>query len=396
VEDHNRLDLLDPAFYAGNPGPTYRRLRHESPVYRDLNGIWAVSRHDDVMATERNPDLYSSAQGSRPFVEMTASMINQDDPGHNTQRKLISGRFTPAAIRGHEGTIRHLVGGLIDAIAPKGQAEVVADLAAPLPAMVIARLVGYEPDLWPKVKWWSEATMAAAGYRSDDPGRPSGSEEALADFGAQTLQLYETRRTDPQDDLMSIWAHAKIDGELLPVAEVINEAILLIDGGAETTRSVIGQMVFELARRPELRRLLLERPKLLASTAVDEFIRWSTPILNMRRTVTSDHQLHEEHLRAGDQILLLYGSANRDEGVFERPDELDVTRRHNHHVAFGFGPHFCLGAHLARLELRVVFEELLRRIPDFRICPGSEPGYVPGYFTRTLDEVHIEFAPSQT
>lgn len=385
------LDLLDPYLYAGDPGPVYRRLRDEHPVYRDRNGIWCVSRYRDVLDIEKNTALYSSARGSRPFVEMSASMINKDDPHHTRQRKLVAGQFTPGYLRRHEDTVRRVVTGLIDAVAPTGQAEVVEQLAAPLPAMIICDLIGYPHELWPKVKWWSESTMTNAGYLDGDDRRPY-DDSSMTDFGEESWRLYEARRAEPKDDLMSVWAHAVVDGEPLSIEEALNEAILLVDGGAETTRSTIGQTILALCRYPEERGRLVENPELIR-TAVEECIRWSSPILNMRRSVTADHELHGERLSAGEQVLLMYASANRDERVFESPDRFDVTRRHNHHVAFGFGTHFCLGANLARLELRVLFEELLRRLPDLRLAPGHEPEFVPGFFTRTLKELPIEFTP---
>lgn len=390
------LDLLDPYLYAGDPGPVYRWLRDTSPVHRDANGIWAVSRHRDVMDIERNTRIYSSSRGSRPFIEMSDSMINKDDPRHSRQRKLVSGRFTPAAVRRYEDHVREVATRLIDGIAAQGHAEVVQDLAAPLPAMMITELIGYDRDLWPKIKWWSEATMAAAGFLASDPRRPLESDAAALDFADETIKLMTERAAQPADDLMSVWLTSTVDGEPLPPEEVINEAILLIDGGAETTRSTIGQIVVTLATNPDQRDLLAEHSELLRTTAVEEFIRWASPILNMRRSVTTDHELHGQRLEAGDQVLLMYASANRDERVFDQPDRFDVTRSHNHHVAFGFGTHFCLGANLARLELRVLFEELLRRLPDFRLVPGADPEFVPGHFTRTYKEVHIEFTPERS
>ena len=387
------LDLLDPFLYSGDPWPVYRRLRDESPVYRDRNGLWCISRYRDVLDIEKNTSLYSSANGSRPFIEMSVSMINKDDPFHTRQRKLVASRFTPGHVRNHEEMVRRAVTELIDAIAPVGHAEVVEQLAAPLPAMIICDLIGYDHDKWPKVKWWSETTMTNAGYLDGDERRPY-DDSSMADFGQESYMLYEARRAEPRDDLMSIWAHATVDGEPMTVEEALNEAILLVDGGAETTRSTIGQTVLALCRYPEERTKLIGRPDLMR-TAVEEFIRWSSPILNMRRTVTADHQLHGQRLPAGDQVLLMYPSANRDERVFDSPDTFDVTRTHNHHVAFGFGTHFCLGANLARLELRILFEELLRRLPDFRLAPGFEPEFVPGFFTRTLKELPIEFTPQR-
>jgi len=181
----------------------------------------------------------------------------------------------------------------------------------------------------------------------------------------------------------------------MDIPEIIQEGLLLLDGGAETTRSVIGQTVWNLARFPDQREKLLADPSILAGTAVEEFIRFATPILNMRRTVTVDHELHGQRLRAGDQVLLIYGAANTDEREFDEPQRFDVTRRRGSHVAFGFGTHFCLGANLARLELRVVFEELLRTLPRFALVPGYEPEFAPGYFTRTLTELWIEVSPAR-
>ena len=391
-----RVDLLDPLLYAGDPYPTYAWLRDHAPVYWDAsNRIWGVSRHRDVMQIERDTRRYSSASGSRPHIDMSDSMINKDDPRHGAQRKLVSRRFTPAAVRTLERHVRATVTGLIDDIAARGEAEVVEALAAPLPAMVIAHLLGFGPDRWRDCKRWSELTMAAAGYPMDDPRRPEGNVEAVFEFAAAVMELVEARRAEPGDDLVSVWVHAEVDGEPLEVGEIVQEALLLLDGGAETTRSVIGQTVLALAQHPDQRKILRADPGVLRTTAVEEFIRWATPILNMRRTVTVDHELHGARLRAGDQVLLMYAAANRDPAVFPDPDRFDVTRSHNHHVAFGFGTHFCLGANLARLELRVLFEELLRRLPDFRLAPGADPEFAPGHFTRTYKEIHIEFTPQR-
>jgi cytochrome P450 family 142 subfamily A polypeptide 1 len=390
------VNLLDPDLYAGDPYPTYDWLRTNAPAYWDeVNRIWGISRWRDVMDVEKNTRLYSSGQGSRPHIEMTASMINKDDPAHSSQRKLVAGRFTPGAVRKHEEHVRSVVTDLIDAVAAKGSADVVRDLAAPLPAMVIGDLLGFDRSMWEKCRWWSETTMAAAGYLPDDPRAPDSSEASM-DFGLAAYELVEARRVEPRDDLISAWVHAEVDGAPLSVEEIINEAILLLDGGAETTRAVIGQTVLALIEHPDERQKLLDDPEAIGRTGVEEFIRWVTPILNMRRTATVDHTLHGQQIKAGDQVLLMYAAANRDPDVFDEPQRFDVMRTHNHHVAFGFGTHFCLGANLARLELRVMFEELLRRLPDFRLAPGAVPALVPGYFTRTLRELPIEFTPVTT
>jgi cytochrome P450 family 142 subfamily A polypeptide 1 len=237
--------------------------------------------------------------------------------------------------------------------------------------------------------------MSSAGFRNDDARQPAGSPEAIGEFVAAFYELIEARRRDPRDDLVSAWIHGRVDGEPLDTPEIIQEGLLLLDGGAETTRSVIGQTVWNLARFPDQREILLADLSLLASTAVEEFIRYATPILNMRRTVTVDHELHGQRLRSGDQVLLMYGAANADEREFDEPQCFDVTRRRGSHVAFGSGTHFCLGANLARLELRVMFEELLRRLPRFALVPGCEPEFAPGYFTRTLKELWVEVSHSR-
>jgi len=390
------LNLLDPFLYAGDPNPAYQFLRDEAPAYWDpVNEIWGISRHRDVLAIERDTTRYSSASGSRPLIEMSGSMINRDDPRHKHQRKLVSGRFSPRAVARHEERVRALAHELITAAEAKGAFDVVADLAAPLPAMVIAELLGFDRSLWPKCQEWSERTMSSAGFRNDDPRQPAGSPEAIGEFAAAFHELIQARRADPRDDLVSAWIHGSVAGEPMDIPEIIQEGLLLLDGGAETTRSVIGQTVWNLARFPDQREKLLADPSILAGTAVEEFIRFATPILNMRRTVTVDHELHGQRLRAGDQVLLIYGAANTDEREFDEPQRFDVTRRRGSHVAFGFGTHFCLGANLARLELRVVFEELLRTLPRFALVPGYEPEFAPGYFTRTLTELWIEVSPAR-
>jgi cholest-4-en-3-one 26-monooxygenase len=259
--------------------------------------------------------------------------------------------------------------------------------------MVIGELLGYPPEMWERVRFWSEQVMLLAGQTSPD-GPPHVSDPGLMpvmqDWAEATVSLMEQRRAKPRDDLISLWVHA--DG--WNVKHVLDETVLVLDGGAETTRTVIGSMIRELALQPEQRRLLVERPELLSTTAVEEFIRWVSPVLNMRRTATEDHELGGQQIRAGDELLLLYASANRDPRAFDRPDRLDVTRDHNRHVAFGFGTHFCLGAHLARLEIRVLFEELLRRLPDWELIDPAEPQILPASFARAFDSIRIRFTPT--
>ena len=212
----------------------------------------------------------------------------------------------------------------------------------------------------------------------------------IQEFYELTVPIVMARQAEPQDDLISTWIH----GEGWDLQHVMDEVILVLNGGAETTRTVIGTMIHDLALHPGQRELLLERPNLLAEGAVDEFIRWVSPVLNMSRTATEDHELCGQEIKEGDELLLLYGAANRDPRAFDDPDSLDVTRTHIRHVAFGFGTHFCLGAHLARLEIRIMFEELLRRIPDWQLIDPTEPQIMPATFARAYDRIRIAFTPT--
>jgi cytochrome P450 family 142 subfamily A polypeptide 1 len=386
------VDLLDGYLYAGDPYPTYAWLRHHAPVYWDsINGIWGISRYRDVMAVEKNSSRYSSARGSRPLIEHSTSMINMDDPGHQRQRSIVARQFTPRAVKQLEDRIRAVVTDLIDNVCENGFCDVVADLAVPLPAILIAERLGYPPDLWSRAAYWSEVTMQGGG---GPRFHTRASEKAVEEFAAITWQLIGERRAEPRDDLISLWCHKEVDGRRFTEAEIIQEALLLLDGGAETTRTVIGRTVQTLMDHPDQRQLLIDDPSILGATGVEEFIRWVTPILNMRRTATEDHVFEGQHIKAGDQLLLMYSSANRDEEAFDEPDRFDVTRSHNNHVAFGFGTHFCLGASLARLEIRVMFEELVRRVPDMRLAAFADPRLQPSAFACGLKDLKVEFTPT--
>lgn len=389
--DEHDLDLLDGALYAGDPEPTYAWLRANAPVYWDAtNHLWGVSRYADIVAVEKDPVTFTSSQGFRPNIPGDTSMIGLDDPLHTTRRRLVSRRFTPRAAGGYESDVRRVVTELIDAVADRGECEVVHDLAAPLPAMMIGWLLGFDDDEWPKLKHWSETTIPAGGgprYLNDEVLL------AAAEFHAAASQLAVLKRGRPGDDCMTVWTTAEVDGAPLTDDDIVSEALLLLDGGAETTRNVIAAGIFLLSRHPDQRQLLIDDPSRIP-TAVEELIRYVTPILNMRRTATRDVELQGQLIREGDEVLLMYSSGNRDEAVFDDPQRFDVTRSPNNHIAFGFGTHFCLGASLARLELRVFFEELLRRLPDISPAPGiTSPEIVPGAFVRGIRALPAVFTP---
>jgi cytochrome P450 family 142 subfamily A polypeptide 1 len=382
------VDLLDGDLYAGDPDPTYAQLRRHAPIYRDeVNELWGVSRYDDIVAIEKDPATFCSAEGYRPNLPADDSMIGNDDPRHNERRRLVARRFTPKAVADHEGAVRDLARRLVDAVADRGHCEVVEELAAPLPAMVIGRLLGFGDDLWPRIKYWSETTILAGGgprYMADSVV------EAFGDYCEHAGRAIEARRAAPAGDVMSTWTRAEADG-VLSADQMLSEGLLLIDGGAETTRTVITGAVLALTEHPDQYRRLLDDPSLLP-VAVEEFIRWVTPILNMRRTATRDAEVAGTPLARGDELLLMYPSGNRDETIFDAPDRFDVGRQPNPHIAFGFGTHFCLGAALARLEIRVMFEELLPRLRDLHLAPGVAPERIPNAFVRGFRSLHVEYA----
>lgn len=386
-----QVDLLDGELYAGDPYPTYARLRAEAPAYWDPgNRLWGISRHADVVAIEKDPVRFCSSEGSRPGMSAqatTSSMIDRDDPRHNVQRRLVYKGFTPRRVSDHERHVRDLVTGLIDKVAPCGECDFVHDLAAPLPMIVIAEMLGVSPEDWHLLQEWSDKLVQLGGgprYMSDERMA------AVFAFYEYTTPILEARKGRPTDDLISILAHAEIDGSGLTDDELLAESLLLLIGGNETSRNAMTGAMDLVSRHDDQWQLLRDDPTRLP-VAVEEFLRYITPILNMARTATVDVELHGETIRAGDKVLLMYSSANRDERVFDDPERFDVTREHNPHVAFGFGTHFCLGASLARMEIRVMYEELLRRVPDIHVVPGHEVRWTPGAFVRGIDQLPVEF-----
>ncbi|MEZ5374428.1 MAG: cytochrome P450 [Microthrixaceae bacterium] len=392
-----QIDLLNGYLYAADPEPTYRWLRDEAPIYwDDINRLWGISRYEDVAKVERNAERYSSKGAFRPLTGRDAdsnpSMINFDDPRHLDHRRLIHRRFTPRAVARREERIREVVDQLVGEverrIAAGEEVDAIEHLAAPLPAMMIAEDLGFGLDRWRDIKRWSEVTIPLGGgdrYMTEE-GANCAFEVAVA-----TSELIELRRANPTDDLVSVWTQAEVGGRSMTDGEIIAECLLVIDGGAETTRTVLGNTLWALAEYPDQRQLLRDRPELLDGPAVEEFIRWTTPILNMSRVVTEDHELGGQQLSAGEMVLLMYSSANRDERLFDEPQRFDVTREHNNHIAFGLGTHFCLGASLARTEIRTMISEVLERLPDWSLSEEHPPRRVPGAFVRAVEHYPLIF-----
>ncbi|HET6776129.1 MAG TPA: cytochrome P450 [Acidimicrobiales bacterium] len=385
-------DLLDGAFYVTDPYSAYRRMRDEGPLHWDAtNELWGVPRYDDIVDVERRKDVFINSDqakgGYRPNIPADPAIIGLDDPLHHQRRNLVSRRFTPRAVSAREDHVRAEVRELIDAVAASGgTAEIVDELAAPLPAKTIAWLLGFPEDRWRDLKEWSERTIVLGGgprYFNED------GMAAAMEFAQAASELHAEKARCPADDIMTIWTQAAVDGEPLGVDTVISDCLLLLDGGAETTRTVIARTILDLIAHPDQWRALKAGADLTVAT--EEFIRWVTPIHNMCRVAAVDTEVGGLPVQAGQQLVLMYGSANRDPAHFADPERYDVTRTPNNHIAFGFGTHFCLGAALARMEIRLFFAELVRRVRSMRLVPDTEPIEMPNAFVYGLRSAHVEF-----
>ncbi len=398
--DPRPLDILDGDFYVNDPYSRYAWLRENSPCHwDDINELWVLTRYDDIVAVETDKQLFVSSDrekgGYRPNLPADQSIIGTDDPLHQARRSLVSRRFTPRAVQRWRGHITATVDGLLDPVVERGTAEIVNELAAPLPAKMIGLVLGFDDSMWPKLKHWSEASIATGGgprYRSEE------GVEAVLEFAVAATELYTDKQGCPAGDLMSRWIEVESDGggmvggSPFGLDQIVSDSLLLLDGGAETTRTVIARTLLDLADRPDAWAALKAGADI--ETAVEEFIRWVTPIHNMCRTASADTLLAGQAVRRGQQLVMMYPSANRDPAHFRDPETYDVTRSPNHHIAFGFGTHFCLGAALARLEIQVFFERLLQRVARIERIEGTPQVEMPNAFVHGLLEAHLAFTPA--
>lgn len=355
------IDLLDHALYEGDPQPSYAWLRRNDPVYWDeTNRLWGISRHADIVAISRDPDRFSSAQGSRPNTNGSGSMIDNDDPKHIAFRRLFQKEITPRGAKNFVPRVQRIVDDIFRGLAGRREFDLVKEIAIPLPVRVIVETLGLEDRDWPRYAQIAEITMAAGGgprYYSD---HMMGVAQA---YFEEALGVVEQRKHERGED----WFSRIVEGAASGAAarsdyELASESLLFLNGGSDTTRHVIAGGTLALLQHPDqLERLRADRS--LLPVAIEEMVRWVTPLLNMRRTATVDVPLRGKTIRAGDQVLLMYAAANRDEDVFVDPQRFDITRSPNPHVAFGIGTHFCMGANIARLELRCAFEAILDRLP---------------------------------
>lgn len=387
METTRRIDLLAGDFYGTAAREAHAWMRRNAPVYfDDTNGLWGIATYDGVLAAGRDPVTFSNAGGSRPDTGPLPWMIDMDAPDHLKRRKLVNRGFTPGRVRAGEQGVRGICDELINGVSERGECDFVNDLAAPLPMIVIGDMLGVPPEDRDDLLQWSDDML---GSLSGDPERIEAAAVAFGEYSDYARRTIAARREQPTDDLVSVLVHAEVDGDRLDDDELVFETLLLLVGGDETTRHVMSGGMEQLLRHPGEKQKLLDDPGLTA-TAIEEMLRWVTPIKNMQRTITRDVELHGQRLRAGDRALLLYESANFDESHFDDPERFDVERSPNDHLAFGFGPHICLGASLARLEVRVMLERLLQRLPDLELATG-EP---LSYFLSGVETMPVRFTPS--
>jgi len=388
-----------------------RWLRENAPVYwSEKSGLWVVSTFEGVCHVSKRSDLFCSGQGVRPNNPYKLGLIDEDEPRHGQLRRLINKGFTPRMVKRLEAVFRVIVAEAIDEVAKKGECDFVNAISVPLPLLLIAEMIGIRKEDREQFHQWSDDMIAGDG-NFDNPEIMMRSAQAFAGYTSYCTRIIEDRRENPQDDLVSILVGAKDSGVLthytdedpdlenlvhseearaMAQDELLKLMVILLVAGNETTRNGISGGMELLIRHPEDREKLRRDPSLIPA-AVEEMLRLVSPVHSFCRTVTQDTEILGQPVKEGDTVLMLYPSANRDPKEYDDPDTFRIDRR-PHHVAFGIGNHFCLGANLARMELRVAFEELLRRIPDMEFSDGG-PKLVPSPLVRTCKEMRVRFTP---
>ena len=387
-----------------------RWLRENAPVrWSEADGLWLVTRFADVTYVSKHQEIFTSAEGVRPGYGVKIGLIDEAEPRHGQLRALINRGFTPRMVKQLEQVFRRLTARAIDAIADRSECDFVASISVPLPLWLIAAMIGIREEDYDRFHAWSDAMIAGDGNR-DKPEILARAGAAYVEYATYVTRIIEDRRRAPKDDLVSILTGAKDAGILrhfdeqgdfprpadadptLHNDELIKMLVILLVAGNETTRNAISGGMQLLIENPDERRRLIADPRRLPG-AVEEMVRLVSPVHSFVRTVVRDAELGGQRLRAGQQVLLLYPAANRDAAEFEEPDRFRVDRD-PHHLGFGVGSHFCLGANLARMEMRVVFEEILRRLPDMEYSAGG-PVLVPSALVRCCAEMRVRYTPER-
>lgn len=397
-----RFDPLTPEMLA-DPYPVLRQLREQEPVHRsDAIGGWVLTRYDDVLAALRDPRL--SADRITPYMNRLTEekraqqsaigslghwMVFTDPPDHTRLRSLVTKAFTPRVVEGLRGYIQQVVDELLDAVQARGEMDVIADFAYPLPATVIATMIGAPPEDRDKFREWSDGLAEFVGGALGASDRREHAQQCLSELSAYFREIIEQRRAHPRDDLMSGLIAAHDAQDKLTEDELVATCVLLRFAGHETTTNLIGSGLLALLRTPEQLSLLREDPSLIVS-AVEEFLRYDGPVQAAARVALESVEVSGTVIPKGHRVFPLLTAADRDPAHFAEPDRLEITREPNRHLAFGYGIHFCIGAPLARLEAQLAINTLLRRAPELRLS-DDEPAWKETFLLRGLKSLAVAF-----
>lgn len=378
-------ELNNPEFFTTDQyHEAFTLLRRHDPVHwtHGSNGwnFWSVTKHEDCMTVLRHPEIYSSAQGVMlpylpPEQERTPeqvgaglSVLMSDPPRHREMRKIIFEWFRPQLIDSLEPAVRKMSVDIVNAVAPKGRCDLVNDVAGKLPAAMVCQIMGVPPKDWPYMRKLVDRLIGSPDPEFQTEGPPDAAVLETLQYFAGLLQ---ERRRHPANDLVSALASGMIEGRPMTDPEVLFNCYIVLGGGLETTRNAITGGILALLQHPQQLAELMENPALMP-TAIEEILRWTSPANYFTRVAVRDCELHGKPIKRGDRVVVWFPSANRDEGVFADPFRFDIKRTPNDHLAFGYGEHFCLGARLARLETRVMIEEILRTLPGLRVAGKVE------------------------
>ncbi|HUR76028.1 MAG TPA: cytochrome P450 [Sporichthya sp.] len=414
---HDPIDLSSLAFWTGHPAerePIFDLLRRERPVswHRpaesgllpepdpDDPGYWALVRHADIVAVSRDSETWGSGMEyggvmmenvPEEILEMAHSILSMDAPRHTTLRKVISSVFTPRRVKLIEDQIKAQAAAIVDDLGEHGEVDLVETVSGRLPMWTISEMIGVPEEERQVV---TDAANAMVGWNDEDFIGDSDPLQMMFDallvLHGRAYDLCQARAAHPQDDLFSALVQAEVDGAKLTFEEIAAFFVLLSVAGNDTTRQTTTHGVLALDRHPDQKKLLMEDFEARIGPAVEEFVRWGTPVLTFRRTARKDAQIGGQLIAAGEKVVMFYHSANRDETVFADPYTLDITRNPNPHVGFGGGgAHFCLGSNVARTQLRAIFDQLLHRLPDLQVT--GEPEFLAGNFINGIKRLPVRY-----
>ena len=388
------VDFTDGTFYAdGGARQAYRWMRANEPVFRDRNGLAAATTYQAVLDAERNPETFSNTGGIRPETPGMPYMIDMDDPSHLLRRKLVNAGFTRKRVMDKVPSIGTLCDTLIDAVCERGECDFVRDIAAPLPMAVIGDMLGVLPEDRELLLKWSDDLVIGLSSHIDET-TAQGMMDAFAGYTAFTMDIIAKRRAEPTEDLFSILVNSEVEGQRMSDDEIVMETLLILIGGDETTRHTLSGGTEQLLRHRDQWKALVDDPENRLPSAIEEMLRWTSPVKNMCRTLTQDTTFHGTEMRKDEKVMLMFESANFDESVFGDPENFRIDRNPNSHMAFGFGSHFCLGNQLARLELSMMTTRVLQRLPDLRLADDAAVPLRPANFVSGPEAMPVVFTPT--